>query len=203
MLSVILSVVAISFTGAIMPGPMFAVTLAKSYHSRWAGVQIALGHAVVEMPLILLIYFGFARFFENNAVQIVLSIVGGAIIIYLGLIMFLKRRRIVSEGRDIPFNSFAAGIIMTGLNPFFLLWWATIGSMLMAQIVGYGLGGVAVFSVAHWMCDLVWLGFVSLAIYKTRSIGSGLFHEWVFIVSSLILGGFGVWFIVSGVIKAV
>jgi ABC-type nickel/cobalt efflux system permease component RcnA len=62
---------------------------------------------------------------------------------------------------------------------------------------------VAIFTVAHWMCDLVWLGFVSLAIYKSRSIGSHIFHEWAFIVSSLILGGFGVWFIVSGILKVV
>jgi threonine/homoserine/homoserine lactone efflux protein len=203
LLAVLLSVIAISFTGAIMPGPMFAVTLAKSYRSPWAGVQIALGHAVVEVPLILLIYFGFARFFEHAIVQLVLSIVGGAVIVYLGFDMFRSRKKIVSEGKDLPFNSFVDGIVMTGLNPFFLLWWATIGSMLLARIVEYGLGGVGIFIVAHWMCDLVWLGFVSIAIYKSRSISSTIFHQWVFILSSLILGVFGVWFVVSGIMKVV
>ncbi len=58
----LLSLVGISLSGVMMPGPMFAVTLAKSYKSQLAGTQIALGHAIVEIPLMLLIYFGFGRF---------------------------------------------------------------------------------------------------------------------------------------------
>ena len=55
MLPILLSVFAISFAGAIVPGPILAVTLAKSYKSPWTGFQIALGHATIEIPLILLI----------------------------------------------------------------------------------------------------------------------------------------------------
>jgi len=61
-LSFLLSVMVISLSGVMMPGLMFGVTLTKSLKSPWAGAQIALGHAVIEIPLILLIYFGFARF---------------------------------------------------------------------------------------------------------------------------------------------
>jgi len=49
MLPVLASVVVISFSGVMMPGPMFAVTLTKSYRSPWAGTMIALGHAVIEV----------------------------------------------------------------------------------------------------------------------------------------------------------
>jgi threonine/homoserine/homoserine lactone efflux protein len=66
----------------MMPGPMFAVTIAKSYRSPWAGTKIAIGHAIIEVPLILLIYFGFARFFQRDGVQITLSLIGGAVIIW-------------------------------------------------------------------------------------------------------------------------
>ena len=57
MLPFLLSVVVISLSGVMMPGPLFAVTVAKSYKSQLAGMQIALGHALVEIPLILFIYF--------------------------------------------------------------------------------------------------------------------------------------------------
>ena len=50
MLPILLSVIVISFSGVMMPGPMTAVTLAKSYKSPWAGVWISLGHAVIEVP---------------------------------------------------------------------------------------------------------------------------------------------------------
>ncbi len=199
MLPILLSVVVISFSGVMMPGPMFAVTLAKSYRSPWAGAQIALGHAVIEVPLILLIYFGFAQFFQNTAVQLVLSILGGGMIIWLGIAMFRARAEVVQKGRDLPYNAFTAGILTSGLNPFFLLWWATIGSMLVMRLIGFGIIGLILFIIVHWLCDLVWLSFVSSIIYRTHSLWGKKFHQWLFIACSLLLIGFGAWFLVSGI----
>ncbi len=199
MLPVLLSVVVISFSGVMLPGPMFAVTLAKSYRSPWAGVQISLGHAVIEVPLILLIYLGFARFFENSIVQLVLSLLGGGMVLWLGIVMFRARTRVVLEGRDLPYSAFTAGILTSGLNPFFLLWWATIGSMLVMRIVDFGIAGLSVFIVVHWLCDLAWLSFVSVLVYRTRSLWGKRAQQWVFVASSLLLAGFGIWFVISGI----
>ena len=199
MLAILLSVVVISFSGVMMPGPMFAVALAKSYRSPWAGAQISLGHAVIEVPLILLIYFGFAQFFQNIIVQLVLSVLGGGMIIWLGISMFRARTEVMQKGKDRSYSAFTAGIIMSGLNPFFLLWWATIGSMLIMRIIVFGVIGLAAFIVVHWMCDLIWLSFVSTLVYKTHSLWGRRFQEWVFICCSLLLVGFGTWFLVSGV----
>ena len=49
MLPILLSIVVISFSGVMMPGLMFAVTLTKGYKSPWAGTQISPGHAVIEV----------------------------------------------------------------------------------------------------------------------------------------------------------
>ena len=200
MLPILSSVVVISFTGVMAPGPMFAVTLAKSYKSPWAGAFISLGHAVIEVPLILLIYFGFARFFENSVVQLVLSIVGGGMILWMGISMFRARAEVVQGGKDLSYNAFTAGILTSGLNPFFLLWWATIGSMLIMKFLDFGVTGLIVFIVVHWACDLVWLSFVSTTVYKTQSLWSRKFQEWLFIACSLLLAGFGIWFMVSGIL---
>ncbi|MFC1932311.1 LysE family transporter [Chloroflexota bacterium] len=199
MLPILLSVVVISLSGVMMPGPMFAMTLAKSYRSPWAGAQISLGHAVIEVPLILLIYFGFARFFENSTVQFVLSILGGAMIIWLGISMFRARSAVVQEGKDLPYNAFVAGILTSGFNPFFLLWWATIGSMLIMKFLDFGTMGLILFIIVHWLCDLVWLSFVSVLVYKTQSLWGTKFQQGLFITCSLLLIGFGGWFLVSGI----
>jgi threonine/homoserine/homoserine lactone efflux protein len=199
MLPVLLSVVVISLSGVMMPGPMFAVTLAKSYKSAWAGAHISLGHAVIEVPLILLIYFGFARFFENSMVQLALSVVGGAMIVWMGISMFRARREVSRGEKDLPYNAFTAGIITTGLNPFFLLWWATIGIMLIMKFLDFGPLGLILFIIVHWLCDLVWLSIVSVTVYKTHSLWGRKIQEWVFIACSLLLVGFGVWFMVSGI----
>ena len=199
MLPILLSVVVISSSGVLMPGPMFAVTLAKGYRSMWAGAQISLGHAVIEVPLILLIYFGFAQFFQNTAVQLVLSILGGGMIIWLGIAMFRARAEIVQGGKDLPYSAFVAGIFTSGFNPFFLLWWATIGSLLIMRFLEFGIMGLAVFIVVHWLCDLAWLSFVSILVYKTQSLWGSKFQEVLFITCSLLLVGFGIWFLVSGI----
>ena len=199
MLPILLSLVVISFSGVMAPGPMFAVTLAKSYKSPLAGVWISLGHAVVEVPLILLIYFGFAQFFQNNIVQLVLSIVGGSMIIWMGVGMFRARVGVVQKGKDLPYNAFVAGILTSALNPFFLVWWATIGSMLIMKFLGFGTTGLVIFIIAHWLCDLIWLSLVSVLIYRTHTLWGKRVQEWIFIACSLLLIGFGGWFLVSGI----
>lgn len=199
MFPILMSAILISFSGAAMPGPMFAVTLAKSYKTPWAGVLVSLGHAVIEVPIILLIYFGFATFFENELFQIVLSIVGGAMIIWMGIAMFRARTKVVRQGKDVSYSAFKAGIITTGLNPFFLVWWATVGSLLVMRFLEFGVGGLIVFMICHWLVDLVWLSFVSVLVYRTHRLWGVRLKEWVFIACSLLLIGFGGWFIVSGI----
>jgi len=199
MLAILSSVVVISFSGVMAPGPMFAVTLAKSYKSPWAGAQIALGHAVIEVPLILVIYFGFAQFFQNSIVQLVLSVVGGGMILWLGISMFRVRAEVVQKGKDLPYNAFTAGILTSGFNPFFLLWWATKGSMLVMKFLAFGITGLAVFIIVHWLCDLLWLSFISVLIYRTHALWGRKLQEWVFTACSLLLVGFGIWFMVTGI----
>jgi threonine/homoserine/homoserine lactone efflux protein len=193
------SVIGISLSGVMMPGPMFAVVLAKSYKSPWAGTQMSLGHAVIEVPLILLIRFGFGSFFEYAAVQLILSLVGGAMIVWMGISMFRARATVVREGKDSPYNAFVAGIVMTVLNPFFLLWWATVGIALVMKFTDYGMIGLLVMNITHWACDFVWLSFLSVSVYKTHSFLSKRWQEWIFIIISLLLVFFGIRFIVIGI----
>jgi threonine/homoserine/homoserine lactone efflux protein len=199
MLAILLSVVVISFSGVMLPGPMTAVTLAKSYKSPWAGVWISLGHAVIEVPLILLIYFGFAQFFQNSIVRLLLSVAGSGMIVWLGISMFRARNEVVSKGKDLPYNSFLAGILASGFNPFFLVWWATIGSMLIMRILEFGTIGLIVFTLVHWLCDLVWLSLLSNVIYRTHTLWGQRLQVWLFIACSLLLVGFGLWFLISGI----
>ena len=198
MLPFLLSVVIISLSGVMMPGPMFAVTVAKSYKSQFAGTQIALGQAIVEIPLILLIYFGFARFFEEELVQIILYLIGAAMLLWLGVSMFRARSGVIEKGKDLAYNAVMAGVVTSLFNPFFILWWASIGIMLIRNSLDFGLTGFALFIPVHWLCDLIWLSFVSILIYRTQSLWGRKFQEWLFIACSLLLIGFGGWFLILG-----
>ena len=201
MLAVIFSVIVISLSGVMMPGPMFAVTVAKSYRSPWAGTKISIGHAIIEVPIILLIYFGFARFFQHDTVQIVLSLLGGAAIVWMGIGMFRARKEVVQSGKDLKYGAITAGIVMSAINPFFLLWWATAGSLLVMKFIAFGTYGLPVLIITHWICDLAWLSLVSLLIYRTKVLWGSRLQEWIFAVCSLLLVGFGIWYFVSGIQK--
>ena len=201
MLAVIFSVIVLSLSGVMMPGPMFAVTVAKSYRSPWAGTKVSIGHAIIEVPIILLIYFGFGQFFQHQVVQIILSLIGGAVIIWLGINMFSARKDVVESGKDLKYSAIITGIVMSAINPLFLLWWATVGSMLVMKFVAYGTVGLPVLIITHWTCDLVWLSLVSVMIYRTKALWGMKLQQWIFAVCSLLLIGFGVWYLFSGIQK--
>jgi len=204
MLAALGTVVVTSLSGVMMPGPMFAVTLAKSMKSPWAGVWVSVGHAVVEVPLILLVYFGLKNFFQNEIFQLVLSILGGGMISWMGVSLFFARKKIVREGKDTSYSAFMAGILMSGLNPFFLFWWATVGLKLITSFSdAVGTWGLPLFIVVHWLCDLVWLSLVSFTVYRTHAFWGQRVQEWVFIGLSLALLYFGGRFIVDGIIEYV
>jgi len=181
-----------------MPGPMTAVTIAKGYRSQFAGTLVALGHALIEVPLILLIYFGLASFFQHDLVKLIISLLGGGMLLWLGIGMFRTRAGVIEGGKDLPYNSVVAGVITSVFNPYFLLWWATIGSMLIMNSLSFGITGLALLISVHWICDLVWLSFVSILVWRTHSFWGRKFHKGVFITCSLLLIGFGVWFLTSG-----
>jgi len=192
------SVALVSISGVMMPGPAFAVTVARSYRSQFVGLKIALGHAIVEVPLMLLIYFGFGRFFEREPVQITLYLVGGAILVWMGINMFRKRGSVVERDREVHHRSVIAGVATSLLNPLFFLWWAAVGSMLIMKSLTFGFIGFALLIIVHLLCDFGWLAFVSVLVYRTKSLWGGKVQAGLLTACSVLLIGFGGWFLSSG-----
>ncbi len=183
-----------------MPGPVFAATLSKGYESRLAGVGIALGHGMVEIPLVAGIYLGFARFFDFELVKAILGVAGGALLIYMGSGMFVRRGEISGGSPHLSQGSVMAGSLTTVSNPYFFLWWTTIGTALMTKAIAFGLIGILLFVLVHWLCDLGWCSLVSLMVYRSKHLWSRKLHRILFGLSGTILIGFGGWFILSVVV---
>ena len=181
-----------------MPGPVFAVTVAKGYKDRIAGALIALGHGVIEFPLMALIYFGFAGFFAFSETRMAIGVVGGLMLMYMGVEMFRARAKVEEEETVNPkHGSFVAGVVTTVANPYFFLWWATIGLALIRNADVFGIVGFPLFAVTHWLCDFLWDLFVSMSVFRSRRLWTRSVHEIVFGVCSVVLVGFGAWFILS------
>jgi threonine/homoserine/homoserine lactone efflux protein len=194
----LLSVAGISLTGAMLPGPMTAATIAKGYGNKNAGALIAVGHGVIELPLIAAIYLGVGHFLGLPLVVSIIYIAGGVALFYLGFRMFRTASDAPGEVGGLPRNSIVTGIVVTATNPAFYVWWITIGAALITGAALFGIIGVVLLAVVHWPCDLIWSEFLSLGTFKSRKWWTGKVTRIVFSICALILIGFGAWFLASG-----
>lgn len=194
------SVAIISLSGVLMPGPVMAVTIAKGRSSGNAGALIALGHGVIEIPLMFLIYFGFAQFFTYEIVRRIIGFVGGIMLGFMGLQMYRTKNRVERGEKNMKFSSLLSGVITTGANPYFFLWWATIGSALVINSALFGLTGFLLFALVHWSIDFFWVLFVSKTVYRSRGLWNLKIHRIVFGICASVLVFFGIWFIYSAIV---
>lgn len=188
----------ISFSGVMMPGPVFAAAVAKGYEDERAGIKIALGHGLVEFPLMAFIVLSMGYVFTNELVRMAIGLVGGVLLVFLGASMIKARRLAVEEGgRVFPYGPLTAGAVTTSVNPYFFLWWATVGAILVMTAQEFGAMVVVVFAGVHWTCDLAWYWFTSFAVFRTRHLWTPLVHEVVFGVCGALMVAFGVYFVVG------
>ncbi len=190
-------VVVASLSGVLMPGPVFAVSIAKGHKSASAGAFIALGHGALEFPIMALVFFGMANALASPLAMTVIFFVGGAMLVHMGLNMLRSRKEISRGGADLPYGGFAAGFIATGSNAYFYLWWATTGALLILNASFFGTFGLLVFALVHWLTDLIWYLLVSMASYKSREIISEGKREALLGGCGLLLVLFGARFLAS------
>lgn len=200
----IMSVMFISLSGVMMPGPVTAVTISNGVRHKAAGAMVALGHGIIEIPLILLIYLGFAGFLKTEGVRIALGLAGGFVLIFVALaVLRTKPGPLDVQSRYQSQGTIAAGLLTTATNPYFYAWWAIVGAMLLSAATDFGTLGVVTFGATHWLCDAAWLLLVSWVVFKSRRLWTPRVHRWISGACALTLAGFGVWFIISGVRLAI
>jgi len=191
------SVVFISLSGVMMPGPLFAVTIEKAAKHKTAGLLIAVGHGIVEFPLMFLIYYGLTQFVTSDglqAVQIIVGLIGGLLMMYMGVRTFRNRKKIREKYESSKRDSLIAGIWTTAANAGFILWWMTIGTALIIIAKSFGLLEFSVFGVVHWLCDFLWYTLIAFVIFKSRRFWTEKIHQAIFIFCFAVLVGFGSWF---------
>ena len=173
LITFILQAAAVSLSGVIAPGPVTAATLAAGTRWRHAGALVAVGHGIVEFPLMLLIMAGTSTLFASKGVTIGIGLVGGAFLILMGSQMLRSLGKNQDQtGIKAARNPILTGVILTVGNPYFLLWWVTVGLALATRALALGALAFGLFAIVHWLCDLVWLEALSLASFKgTRLLG--------------------------------
>jgi threonine/homoserine/homoserine lactone efflux protein len=161
----------ISFSGALQPGPVTATAITMGARNRWSGVLLAIGHGIVEFPLMVLIILGLGAVFQRPTTQIIIGFAGGIVLLYMAYGMFKSAgRSSVSQAGARKDKPVLAGIVLTVSNPFFLIWWATVGLALATEATKFGLYAFALFAIVHWLVDLVWVAALSFASFHGTTL---------------------------------
>jgi threonine/homoserine/homoserine lactone efflux protein len=203
-----LQVILVSTSGVLSPGPLFFINiLYGSKYGSFVGLKIASGHAIVEFPLIIMLSYGLYTFSSldvSDAIFKVIGMIGGIFILIFSILQLnsilrdkksnttTKSNRISNIKSNIR-NPILAGFIFTILNPFFLVWWLTIGSKLISDsLINFGIvEGISLVFFSHIWMDYFWLWFTSFMINKGKSIiKEKVYRIFVFTIS-VILGIYG------------
>jgi threonine/homoserine/homoserine lactone efflux protein len=191
------SVLLISLSGVLMPGPLFAITLKKAAKSKVAGSLIAIGHGIVEFPLMFLIFFILGQFTIPSIVQVTVGLVGGFLMIFMGIQTLKDRHKSEESQVSLKRDSVLAGVYTTAVNAGFILWWLTIGTTLILNAQLFGFVGFSVFASVHWLCDFSWYTLAALAIFKSQRFWNQHTRMGITLFSGVVFVSFGVYFMGS------
>ena len=187
----------ISLSGVLAPGPLLAATISKGYDDEKAGLKLATGHLVIEGPLIALIFLGVGTVLKDDAVLTAIGVIGGAFLLYMGIDM-IRTKDVDLDGGVVKGTApLTIGALTTAANPYFFLWWATVGATLITDAVGFGLIMLPLFALVHLSVDYGFLHFVSFSVFRSKELWSKERHRMIFVISGLIMVVFGTYFLLS------
>ncbi|MEM4529107.1 MAG: LysE family transporter [Candidatus Methanomethylicaceae archaeon] len=190
-IELLIMVIIISASGVMSPGPLTFAAIASGSRNGWkAGLQIGLGHLMVELPIALAIATGIAIIASNW-----LSIFGGIFMIFFGFLTIKSSKNM--EFKKSLSNPILIGIGLSALNPYFILWWISIGASLVLMAIDLaGILGVLVMYFSHVWLDFIWLVILAIIGHQGRRLGK--FYPIFVTILGLILIIFGVSFIIRG-----
>lgn len=200
-------VVLVSASGVLSPGPLFLANIIYgSKHGVTAGFKTAFGHTIIEFPLVIVLALGLSSFsqgFVNNENLKIISIIGGISIVIFAFnqIISITRGKVDKQNAYLRISTnkgpILLGLIFSALNPFFLIWWFTVGLKLISDSIhffGLIIGILFLFCCHIWM-DYAWLVITSYLIYRGVSILKTRFYSVLLISISTILAFYGVYII--------
>ena len=196
----VIIVIIISASGVMAPGPLFAANISYGLREGTkSGIKMAIGHTIVEFPLVILLGIGVFSLETFPEFRTIISIVGAITLFIFALVQI---KTVLQNNKDITSTSkhgpLVTGIVLSVLNPFFIIWWLTIGFKLIsdAMLIWAFSGIVIVFFLHIWM-DFVWLGGISFLASKSSKILSNRNYKFIMIGLSLLLVYFGITFLID------
>lgn len=206
----------IAFSGALMPGPMLAVTIRESLEQGWlAGVFISTGHALAEIALLGMFALGLSKILQAQWITAVVGTVGGLVLLLMGIDMINNALRgkaglitLCDQGEQVATGkilttSFSrvltTGIVVSIANPGWIIWWLTIGVMYVTQALQYGWLGLGFFYTGHILADFAWYVFIAFIVATGKNYLTPNIYQWILAGCGLLMVFLALFFFLQGI----
>lgn len=210
MVALFFSAFVVAFSGGIMPGPVMTYTIEKALiKGRYEGLLIIIGHAVLEIALIILILLGFDIILKSHLGQIIIGLVGGTLLVCMGSSMIytaVKNRVTIQTGSNRKFsnNSILSGFLLSAANPYFIFWWAVVGlSFIMQSYDELGYIGVIIYFLGHISADFLLYGSISFLVGSAKKFIQGNAYRVIIVILGCAMVGFGAKFLIGAIITII
>jgi len=219
----------VGLSGAMMPGPVLTVTIGETarrlrgeerrersatgaiegterraqIRGALVGPLIVCGHAVLEVLLVMGVVLGLGKLLVLGPVKGVIGLVGGAALVWMGMGMLRSLKALTLSGRDAGAgrrqHPVLAGILTSLSNPYWIMWWATIGLGYIAVSMQFGFLGLLSFYAGHILSDLAWYSSISVTLAMGHRLLTDRVYRGMVAVCACFLLGFGFYFGYDGV----
>ncbi|MEP7359292.1 MAG: LysE family translocator [Anaerolineales bacterium] len=198
----------VGFGAVITPGPISTAIVTESARRGFiTGPLVATGHVALEFLMVVGLALGLSAGLRTPLVITVVSLLGGALLIWMGGGMVLGaargRLRLPEPGADMKTLSnrqlLALGAGATLINPFWYSWWLTVGATYLAfpQVQVYGAAGILIFYLGHIAGDYLWDCILSGVVGGGRKWITDRLYKWVIGVCGAYLVYLGVVFLIT------
>lgn len=186
----------VALSGAVMPGSLLASNIVHTLQRGIAGgEQVVAGHALLELVLVAALLAGLQQVLNIWWVPGMIALAGSLVLIYLALATWRGAAEelpppgigtVGTEGEapeqrrapaaSAPMAPLASGMLATLANPYWLIWWATIGAGYLSLAYTAGQGGIIIFYLGHIGGDFAWYTLVSAGLVAGRRYFHGALY---------------------------
>ncbi len=210
LLALWISIFVITFSGAMMPGPVLSVTISEASEKGFkAGPLGVLGHGLVELILVIVLASGLSQWVGGPLFTKTVFLVGGLVLFWMGIAMVMNVRghsaRLNLNGthRKSILGPVLMGACTTLSTPYWYIWWASIGMLYLVQALRFKTVGLMVFFSGHILSDLVWYSLIAFGVAFGRNFFSDRVYRGLILACGIFLVGMGAYFMGCGVFRSI
>jgi threonine/homoserine/homoserine lactone efflux protein len=203
----------VAFSGALVPGPMLTLVISSvAEKGFWTSFFIVVGHSLLELLVVISFFLGVLKYLENPLIVKIIAILGGVFLLYLGvdiIISIFRKKYIIDfksivKKRTITGKStvivILKGILISLMNPYWYIWWITIGAAFIIKSVEFNIPGISSFYLGHISADFIWYLFIGFLINTGRKFFNQKIYNGILAACSIFLFYLGVRFIIEALI---